>query len=93
MTPKLQGRSDDDVLLGLRFITNLDGEVTSTPSTLLVLEEERKRYERRARIEKMIAALMVIALLAFAAWTMSYAIENDATDLPTKADAQTWKTP
>lgn len=92
MTPKLIARTDDTPQ-GMRFFTNLDGEVTCMPTTLLMLEEERKRYERRALIEKFIAAGIVIALLAFAAWTMSYSITNDATDLPTKAESQIWKTP
>ena len=63
------------------------------PACLMYLEEGRKRSERRARIEKLIAVGLVIALVAFAAWSMSYSISHSASDLPTAADAQTWKTP
>lgn len=65
----------------------------AVPACLMYLEEDRKRLARRARLEKWIAAGLVIALLAIAAWSMSYSIDNAASDLPTAADAQTWKTP
>jgi hypothetical protein len=93
MTPKLHPQTDDDILLGMRFITNLDGEVTAIPTTLLVIEEERKREDRRIKREKWFSVFMVVLVIACAIVAAKFGSSNPRADMPTKVEAQIWKTP